>query len=1241
MLLLKKGERSRYFSVGCILVVLSIVFFLSLSNNLKLSNNSFDTNEAKPLLSLGEEPNARPLNVTHHATLTKVEYPLALNHTSSFTLIGNWTAENVNLEYNDVTHYQEQAVNGPFDHDKDDPCPPWIFKSNRIIDVFKNESLDNAFKLTAKKDKDYNLYDYGYWEEKFIINEPFTASRLATFSLDFYFDSKGTCDNFSVYLAVINNGVEKNQTFKLGSLPFKTMDSISMSYYPVEEGQLLPGEVILRAGLVCHNVSQYTGITTPDEDQKIELYGVEFKTWTNVNQKYVLKTRDDESNDYYPYINNTYGKGSAFIDKERSSTSTKQYKFITAINVTGDISLRNITITSNASKLFNSTVGGIEGKPGSIYSINDDKISWMTEFYIDIPYGDTLYSNHWVEIEKPDDWEVTQILDGYGVDHINDGCTGTGIGSTKVIIPESVIAAGIWTLKAESWNYVVKANSTVWNGTDYDTHFRIFNDEKFKINMTLNETIDLTNTEINLIINYPNGTLFLNKTKPIVSHFIEFGEYTAGVNMSVGTYQVMIEWSNSKISHLKRDKVGLKKFEFEVWHHSNLAAIDAYIEKIAGDPCIIKVNYSDYDLNASIAFATVLYNSTFGQSGSMVYIGSGTYFLDLDTSGLGLGDYYLSFNASKKYYQNQTSIDLIHLKILAQSLALQVPETVIDGNGNDYISCQVNVTGAISGSLIWPANLSTNWQNPYSVTDHNNGTYSLNFSTWDLPTEGIIRTFSISIFANKTNYGDTMRFITITIFPIQAVVSVNRSAETVEINKIVNIEVNYTVEGSGFLIHGANCSVSWLNLNEVFPNTNGFTVRLYTVNLSINTYTALIKLEKPGFETVYKTITITIIPVHMIVGTIGFQDSLEAYMGEKITIKINLTEPDTHNYIENAIVFYEWEFGIGYFKNATNGTYELELTLPQDIKGNHKVTLTISKEESIFATTGYSFIITILEEPGAGLGNIIWVIVFSLLVIIAAFGIVFLRSYVYLPRRRKKETELLSKTQPFKDAWNIIAVILIHKDSGLPMYSEEISIMEDDEGSHLLSGFVQAITAFSEKFTEREFKYYEKFDTDYNDRYNIIELDFKFFQLIVCDYESIRVLLLLRNRASERLKEQVHLLTVQLDSKLNEEFERFSGSLSSENKREIQNLLNRILLLPYNRVFEITPNKKHFNSILDSSELTRLERRLINVISSMIKIDKLFTLKAVIDIIEEKNKDLVIKALESLIIKGLIINSTN
>ena len=70
----------------------------------------------------------------------------------------------------------------------------------------------------------------------------------------------------------------------------------------------------------------------------------------------------------------------------------------------------------------------------------------------------------------------------------------------------------------------------------------------------------------------------------------------------------------------------------------------------------------------------------------------------------------------------------------------------------------------------------------------------------------------------------------------------------------------------------------------------------------------------------------------------------------------------------------------------------------------------------------------------------------------------------------------------------------------------------------------------------------------------------------------------------------------------------------------------------------MTPSKDYLTSIIDSGELTKLERRLINIISSMTKINRNFTLRAVIDTIEEKNDDLVLEALHTLILRKIIFS---
>jgi hypothetical protein len=86
------------------------------------------------------------------------------------------------------------------------------------------------------------------------------------------------------------------------------------------------------------------------------------------------------------------------------------------------LNVYNITVTSEAIKIFNSTIGL---QDGSLY-INGIPTIWQTECFIDIlPY---TYLNNWAEINKPSDWNITSVLDGYNQDRIS-GCSGTGLGS--------------------------------------------------------------------------------------------------------------------------------------------------------------------------------------------------------------------------------------------------------------------------------------------------------------------------------------------------------------------------------------------------------------------------------------------------------------------------------------------------------------------------------------------------------------------------------------------------------------------------------------------------------------------------------------------------------------------------------------------------------------------------------------------------------------------------------------------
>ncbi|MHA2391606.1 MAG: hypothetical protein ACXAEX_06525 [Promethearchaeota archaeon] len=1202
-------------------------FFWKLDN---YKNKDFNDSEA-PEISL-EEPNGKPLIIHQFANISNNYIQRNLPVNISFTLIQGWTSKNITISYEGVSKKKDWVYNGDFLTNGSG----WMYEEVDTYERMNDEVYCDwdgnpiGCKQISVSQSTYAEGDMAYYTQDFSIPESF-ASKTASLSLDFKYGGNALYPlNGSIYMAIIVNGYEYNKTLDFKNIAIDEWSNIKMLYNPVSYGQVLPGNVTVRAGMsISADCSKGGG------GSMLYLDNVKFEPWTQPNEGGLLKAFDLELNQNFTYNNITYGEGYSFIDVERTMNYTDQIILTIYKNVTGllDFSVDSIIIHSSAVKVFNSSISGIEG---SMYT-KGEKIEWFFELPITIPFGYIC----WVEVEKSLDWEFLSILDGFEVEQ-KENCLGTNIGSNSLIIPTDFLNPGLWQLKASSQNYLVDAELLVWGSVQFINKTTMNFNDKFQINVTLNNSINLVNTTINCTIFHPNNSIYLQDVMNPTSYNVRFGNYSAGENMTVGEYRVEITWTNYQIA-LERDQVGFKEFYFTIWHRTNLTAINNYFEVVAGDPLLIKVKFLDHDFNETIDFALISYNTTFGTSGTMTYQGLGQYFLDLDTSTLSLGDYYVSINGTKTYYENQSIKNMIHIKIIAQSLVLEVPHTVLNVMANDYATCMVNVTGAISGALTWPVNLSTDWQNPYVITDHNNGTYSLNFSTQDLPTHGVIETFTISIMANKTNYGMTTSFIAITIHPIQTVVNVNSSLFPTDINEMVDIRVNYTIESSGLLILGANCTVNWENTYSVIQDAYGFTVRLNTTHLAIDTYTAIIKLEKAGFATAYKTVTVTINRMSISVKTIGFQDSIETLIGELILIKLNLTEPDTEIYIENATVFYEWEFGTGYFDYVNQGNYELELKLPENVKGNHKMDLTVSKDNSIYLTTEYSFIIIITEEvevPSNAPNVIYWYILYGLLGVVAIFGIISLRTYVILPRKRKKQSELLAKTQRYKDVMNIEAILLSEGRSGLNIYSRSYFSLKRFQ-NELLSGFIQAITLISNEIVGEESieKFSIKSSEDQEGIEKIIELDFKHFNFLICDYEGIRIVFILKGKASERFKAQTGDLLLAIDSIFSSKFKNFNGDLDGF-KKKLPSLLDKYLHLYYKEYFKLNSSKE-INRIKKEEELSKIESRLLNVITSMTIENELFYLQDSVDLIHEKKKELVIAALESLIEKGLLIPSSH
>ncbi|MHA2184839.1 MAG: hypothetical protein ACXAAI_07540, partial [Promethearchaeota archaeon] len=702
----------RRFLPLCMLIIISLSFFPLLSDDHNVADKEFTKNIENPIRS-SEFPNSKPLQINQFASTSNSFFPLSFPTDVHFTLVEGWTSENVTIYYEGISIKKDQVLNGEFTSNSS----KWTYESNNPT-IFKDLGWNSGNVEFEIKSGMVLKDEYGFYKQNISIYQPFYIGNLAVLSLDYLFDTQLAPENLTLYLAIEVNGIEVNKTTRLSNLIQEEWATTNLVYDPIFNGQFLPGNVSIKTGIYATSDINLTNMN-------FKFDNIKFEIWTEPNEPNLIKVLDIDSNFNYTYHNLTYGRGYSFIDIERSKNSTSEISFTVFQNMTNvlDFHISNITVDSYLVKTYNST---FDGEEGSLYSTNS-QINWETELFILSPF---VYQTNRIEVEKPIDWDITRIYDGFGTDQIGN-CLGTDLGSNIVILPSDIITQGIWKIEAMSVNYLTNCSVAVWNGTSFEESASLTYGDTFQIQAILNNTLNLADTTINCTIKYPNGSIFLDQSVP-TSQTTVFGNYSVDHSMEVGEYEVLVVWTNNA-SYITRDKVGFKKTEFIIWHHTNLKAVDSYFEAIAGDPILAKVNFTDRDVNKFIDFAEVTYNTTYGGEGIGAYLGSGIYYIDLDTSSLGLGDYYISFNASKIYYQNQTAINLIQIKIIAEPLALQLPRTILIAEANSFINVQVNVTGYITGNYLSSANISLNWQNNYTIIDFNNGTWVFNLSTFNLP----------------------------------------------------------------------------------------------------------------------------------------------------------------------------------------------------------------------------------------------------------------------------------------------------------------------------------------------------------------------------------------------------------------------------------------------------------------------------------------------------------------------------
>lgn len=418
----------------------------------------------------------------------------------------------------------------------------------------------------------------------------------------------------------------------------------------------------------------------------------------------------------------------------------------------------------------------------------------------------------------------------------------------------------------------------------------------------------------------------------------------------------------------------------------------------------------------------------------------------------------------------------------------------------------------------------------------------------------------------------------------------------------------------------------WYNTSIIFDPLN--------FDLGINS--VYIRFLHPNYTSSTFYFQILVNQIEMNVNTIDFQDSIETYSGESLVIRLNVTELVSANYIENTTVSYSWEFGLGNFDELGNGIYEIELVVPDNVQGSFKVSLIISTEDVLYKVKQSSFLVVVSQKELPDI--IIWIVLIGLSILIGILGSLSLRSYVFLPRRRRREAELLARTQKFKDIQNIQAIVAIHKDSGIPLYTKSYSILEKHK-KEIFSGFIQAIITVGGEMVGSKEEGGETTTLDKEDgSRTILELDFKYFYCLICDRQDLRIIFILTEKASDRLKTQISDLSLGAMLELSEQIGNWDGEIH-EFEEKFPSIVNKYIELSYKESFTIN-NAEYIAKIRKESELNSMEIRILNVIYSIAKSKQEFHLETIFELIHEKNQNIVIDGIETLIKKQVIIPST-
>jgi hypothetical protein len=323
-------------------------------------------------------------------------------------------------------------------------------------------------------------------------------------------------------------------------------------------------------------------------------------------------------------------------------------------------------------------------------------------------------------------------------------------------------------------------------------------------------------------------------------------------------------------------------------------------------------------------------------------------------------------------------------------------------------------------------------------------------------------TFDIVFSASKDGYQTDFASFTLTATIVQSdlVLASGLSFDSITYKQQYDIVILYTRIDTGQNITGASIEIQTSTSGLQWDYSEGINGG-YLITLDpqkAGNWTLYISASLDNHELSSTQFRLEVKPISI---NINFVTELSAMENRPFDILIKLTDDRTNDTIDDALVWYRFSVSkAGLFRemNSTGvaGEYFATVSVPLFANAIYRLEINVEKENYVLDE--------IVDVPFVITSNFIER---NSMIITASSGVsaslvIFFVALRIISTRRKKQIECdIKNKRRFEDADNIIGVIVMHKKSGIPIFSRIVK-GGFDEG--IVAAFISAVTHFREEF---------------------------------------------------------------------------------------------------------------------------------------------------------------------------------